>query len=80
MGRARELRPTPLLLGLRLHLVCTLHGLPIAYALTGAKAEERNVLTDLTAATPALAAGVRTISADNQHRRWVEVVRSQYSR
>ncbi|MEO7124971.1 MAG: hypothetical protein ABI382_12100, partial [Nakamurella sp.] len=27
--------------GLRLHLVCTLHGLPIGVALTGAKADER---------------------------------------
>jgi DDE family transposase len=33
--------------GLRLHLVCTLHGLPIAWALTGAKADERAVLTAL---------------------------------
>jgi hypothetical protein len=30
--------------GLRLHLVCTLHGLPVAFALTGAKADERDVL------------------------------------
>jgi hypothetical protein len=30
--------------GLRLHLVTTLHGLPIAFALTGAKADERQVL------------------------------------
>ena len=30
--------------GLRLHLVCTLHGLPIAAAVTGAKADERHVL------------------------------------
>jgi hypothetical protein len=30
--------------GLRLHLVCTLHGLPVAFALTGAKADERQVL------------------------------------
>jgi hypothetical protein len=27
--------------GLRLHLVCTLHGLPIAFSLAGAKADER---------------------------------------
>jgi hypothetical protein len=27
--------------GLRLHLVCTLRGLPVSYALTGAKADER---------------------------------------
>ena len=30
--------------GLRLHLVCTLHGLPSAFALAGAKADERQVL------------------------------------
>ena len=30
--------------GLRLHLVCTLHGLPVGAALTGAKADERQVL------------------------------------
>ena len=33
--------------GLRLHLVCTLHGLPIAAAVTGAKADERQVLLGL---------------------------------
>ncbi|WP_352230390.1 transposase, partial [Kitasatospora phosalacinea] len=32
-----------------LHLVCTLHGLPVAFALTGAKAVEREVLLDLLA-------------------------------
>ena len=41
--------------GLRLHLVCTLHGLPVAWALTGAKADERQVLGALIATTPALA-------------------------
>ena len=41
--------------GLRLHLVCTLHGLPVGWALTGAKADERAVLTDIIANTPALA-------------------------
>jgi len=41
--------------GLRLHLVCTLHGLPVGWALTGAKADERAVLTDILATTPALA-------------------------
>ena len=30
--------------GLRLHLVCTLHGLPVLFAVTGAKADEREVL------------------------------------
>ncbi|GAA3476194.1 hypothetical protein GCM10018966_007210 [Streptomyces yanii] len=36
--------------GLRLHLVCTLQGLPIAFVLTGAKADERETLLDLLAA------------------------------
>jgi hypothetical protein len=30
--------------GLRLHLVTTLHGLPVGFALAGAKADERQVL------------------------------------
>jgi hypothetical protein len=42
--------------GLRLHLVCTLQGLPIAFALTGAKANERETLLDLLAAESGLAA------------------------
>jgi hypothetical protein len=28
----------------RLHLLCTLHGLPVGFALTGARADERQVL------------------------------------
>jgi hypothetical protein len=43
--------------GLRLHLVATLHGLPIGFALTGAKADERQVLLDLLHTDPALTAG-----------------------
>lgn len=42
--------------GLRLHLVCTVHGLPVGWALTGAKADERAVLADIVANTPLLAA------------------------
>jgi hypothetical protein len=42
--------------GLRLHLVCTLHGLPVAFALTGAKATDREVLLDLLAVEPQLLA------------------------
>jgi hypothetical protein len=42
--------------GLRLHLVATLHGLPIGYVLTRAKADERQVLLDLLHDDPALAA------------------------
>jgi hypothetical protein len=33
--------------GLRLHLVCTLHGLPVLFAIAGAKADEREVLLDM---------------------------------
>lgn len=33
--------------GLRLHLVCTPGGLPVGWALTGAKADERHVLLDV---------------------------------
>lgn len=33
--------------GLRLHLVCTVHGLPVGFALTGAKADERQTLLDI---------------------------------
>lgn len=40
--------------GLRLHLVCTLGGLPIAFALTGAKADERQTLLAILDADPAL--------------------------
>jgi hypothetical protein len=42
--------------GLRLHLVCTLHGLPVLVALTGAKADERLVVLDLLATEPQLLA------------------------
>lgn len=33
--------------GFRLHLITTVHGLPISFALTGAKADEREVLTGM---------------------------------
>ena len=42
--------------GLRLHLVCTLHGLPVGFALAGAKADERQVLLGILSADPALVA------------------------
>ena len=41
--------------GLRLHLVCTLHGLPLGWALTSAKADEREAFDQIVANTPALA-------------------------
>jgi hypothetical protein len=42
--------------GLRLHLVATLGGLPIGFALSGAKADERQVLLSILDTDPALAA------------------------
>ncbi len=42
--------------GLRLHLLATLQGLPVGVALTGAKADERQVLLDILQADPALVA------------------------
>jgi Transposase DDE domain len=55
--------------GLRLHLVATLGGLPAGFALTGAKADERQTLLGILAADPALA-GARpgqVIIADRQY-------------
>ncbi len=55
--------------GLRLHLVCTLHGLPVGFALTGAKADEREVLLGLLAADPTLTAARpgQTLIADKNY-------------
>ena len=43
--------------GLRLHLLCTLHGLPVGFALTGAKADERRTLLGIFEADPELTNG-----------------------
>ncbi|MFI6910518.1 IS982 family transposase [Nonomuraea sp. NPDC050394] len=55
--------------GLRLHLLCTLSGLPVAFALTGAKADERSTLLGMLQADPDLAARhpQQTIIADMQY-------------
>ena len=55
--------------GLRLHLVCTLHGLPVGFALTGAKADEREVLLDILHTDPALTAdrAGQTVIADKNY-------------
>jgi len=55
--------------GLRLHLVATLGGLPVAFALTGAKADERQTLLGILAADPALATSRpgQTLIADRQY-------------
>jgi hypothetical protein len=43
--------------GLRLHLVCTLHGLPVMFAVAGAKADEREVLLAMLEIDAALVHG-----------------------
>jgi Transposase DDE domain len=55
--------------GLRLHLVCTLHGLPVGFALAGAKADEREVLLGILAADPTLLAARpnQTLIADKNY-------------
>jgi hypothetical protein len=55
--------------GLRLHLLCTLHGLPVGFALSGAKADEREVLLGILDADPALTAGPTglTLIADKNY-------------
>ncbi len=55
--------------GLRLHLIATLHGLPVAFALTGAKADERQVLLDILGADPdlVLARTGQTLIADKHY-------------
>jgi hypothetical protein len=55
--------------GLRLHLVCTLGGLPVLFALSGAKADERQVLLALPATAPQVLAEHpgQTIIADRQY-------------
>ncbi|MFJ4676255.1 IS982 family transposase [Kitasatospora sp. NPDC088783] len=55
--------------GLRPHLVCTLHGLPVAFALTGAKADERQTLLGILHADPDLARSRpgQTLIADRHH-------------
>ena len=55
--------------GLRLHLLCTLHGLPVGFALSGAKADERQVLLGILDTDPALTAdrGGQTVIADKNY-------------
>ena len=55
--------------GLRLHLLCTVHGLPVGFALTGAKADEREALLGILDSDPALAARVpgKTVIGDRNY-------------
>jgi hypothetical protein len=60
--------------GLRLHLVATVHGLPLGWALTGAKADEREVLEQIIATTPAL----QTRLASARERRQITIADKNY--
>lgn len=53
--------------GFRLHLLSTLHGLPVGFALTGAKADERQVLREMLRSTPAPVRAGTTILADRNY-------------
>ena len=55
--------------GLRLHLIATLGGLPVGFAITGAKADERQTLLGILDADPALAADRpgQALIADRQY-------------
>lgn len=55
--------------GLRLHLITTPSGLPVAYALTGAKADERDTALDMIALNPELHRRGQTLMADKGYRR-----------
>ncbi len=62
--------------GLRLHLLCTLHGLPVGFAVTGAKADERQVLLGILDADPELTgrAGQIVIADKNYYGREFEAI------
>ena len=53
--------------GLRLHLVCTVHGLPVGWALTGAKADERETLLAVLATMDQPAQDGQVVIADKNY-------------
>jgi Transposase DDE domain len=65
--------------GLRLHLLCTLHGLPVGFALADAKADERQVLLDILddAELAALLPGQTLIGDKNYYGRDFEAALAQ---
>jgi hypothetical protein len=70
MGRVWLLsQPFVLVLGLRLQLVATLGGLPVGFAVTDVKADERRTLLGILAADSALEPGRpgQVLIADRQH-------------
>ena len=65
--------------GLRLHLVCALSGLPVAFALTGAKADEREILLGMLDADPNLLADHPESDVDGRQELLRQAIRSQHS-
>jgi hypothetical protein len=55
--------------GLRLHLITTPSGLPVAFALAGAKTDERDTALDMLAANPELWRPGQILMADKGYRR-----------
>lgn len=55
--------------GLRLHLIVTPSGLPVAYALAGAKTDERDTALDMIALNPELHRPGQILMADKGYRR-----------
>lgn len=55
--------------GLRLHLIVTPSGLPVAYALTGAKTDERDTALDMITLDPGLHRPGQTLMGDKGYRR-----------
>jgi hypothetical protein len=55
--------------GLRLHLIVTPSGLPVAYALAGAKTDERDTALDMIALNPELNRPGQVLMADKGYRR-----------
>lgn len=55
--------------GLRLHLITTPSGLPVAYALAGAKTDERDTAADMIALNPDLHRPGQILMADKGYRR-----------
>lgn len=59
--------------GLRLHLITTMHGLPVSYALTGAKADERDTLISMLDKVPVAVPEGQVIMADKGYNgAWLE--------
>ena len=59
--------------GMRLHLISTLHGLPVSYAVTGAKADERATLLSMLDTAPVSVPAGQVIMADKGYNGvWLE--------